>query len=160
MIPLRFNLLKILGTIRGESLRDLVHASAVVAPTWLADFQGTRGSGDSCSPPQPLASKHRRRSNRIPPDLFLRTPQNEQDINAKDKIKMSKTGPSIFFSLLTTSFTRYGIMPRCRALNSYVKINMTTSHKKAGISVAKEILRSRPACQMRPGRPVKIPGKN
>ena len=52
----------------------------------------------------------------FPPDLFLRNPQNEQDINAKDKISMSKTGPSIFFSLLTTNFTRYGIVPRCRAL--------------------------------------------
>ena len=52
----------------------------------------------------------------FPPDLFLRNPQNEQEINAKDKISMSKTGPSIFFSLLTTNFTRYGIVPRCRAL--------------------------------------------
>ena len=52
----------------------------------------------------------------FPQDLFLGNPQNEQDINAKGKINMSKTGPSIFFSLLTISFTRYGIMPRCRAL--------------------------------------------
>ena len=45
MISCSFNLLKILGTIRGECLRDRIRASAVVAPFGSGDFQGTRGGG-------------------------------------------------------------------------------------------------------------------
>ena len=40
-ISINFNLLKILGTIRGQSLRDHGHAGAAVAPTESDDFQGT-----------------------------------------------------------------------------------------------------------------------
>ena len=41
----KFRVLKILGTIRGECLRDHIRASAVVAPFGSGDFQGTRGGG-------------------------------------------------------------------------------------------------------------------
>ena len=45
LISTGFNLLKILGTIRGECLRDHIRASAVVAPIGSGDFQGTRAGG-------------------------------------------------------------------------------------------------------------------
>ena len=96
-MSINFSLLKILGTIRGESLRDLVHASAVVAPTWLADFQGTRGSGTVALRRSRWPGNIVDTRKEFPQDLFLGNPQNEQDINAKGKINMSKTGPSIFF---------------------------------------------------------------
>ena len=45
MISISSNLLKILGTIRGECLPEHIRADAVVAPFGSGDFQGTRGGG-------------------------------------------------------------------------------------------------------------------
>ena len=79
---------------------------------------------------------------------------------------MSKLQASIFFSFLTTNFTRYGIMPGCPAVNHHdhhhddhhddqddddhdhhrhhMKINMRTSQQKAGILVPKKFTDASP----------------
>ena len=45
MLSISFDILKFLGTIRGECLRDHIRASAVVAPFGSGDFQGTPVGG-------------------------------------------------------------------------------------------------------------------